>query len=132
LLAVMTEVGKLAIQAGIAIDSIKAALASFSGIVAVGAGVALIGLAAFIRARLRQTAQPKAFAEGGIVTGPTVGLVGEAGPEVIFPLSDLKRFIGNSQGTVQVVGTLYGDQIRLSNERAARRQTRRVGYNPFP
>lgn len=131
LLTVMTEVGKLAIQAGIAIDAIQKSLATLNPFVAIAAGVALIGLAAFIRTRLRQNASPRAFAEGGIVTGPTVGLVGEAGPEVIFPLSDLKRFIGNNQGTVNVVGTLYGDDIRLSNERAARRQTRRVGYNPF-
>lgn len=34
------------------------------------------------------------FASGGIVTGPTLGLVGEAGPEAIIPLSQLDRFGG--------------------------------------
>jgi hypothetical protein len=32
-----------------------------------------------------------AFAEGGIVTGPTMGLVGEAGPEAIIPLDRLGK-----------------------------------------
>jgi hypothetical protein len=31
------------------------------------------------------------FAEGGIVTGPTIGLIGEAGPEAIIPLKNLKQ-----------------------------------------
>tara|TARA_R100000664_G_C2758654_1_gene147749 strand:+ start:3794 stop:5842 length:2049 start_codon:yes stop_codon:yes gene_type:complete len=59
-----------------------------------------------------------AFAEGGIVTGPTMGLVGEAGPEVIFPLSKLESFMG--QGTaqqVQVQGVISGNDIHLSNNR---------------
>ena len=29
---------------------------------------------------------PTLFAEGGLVTRPTMGVVGEAGPEAIFPL----------------------------------------------
>jgi hypothetical protein len=58
------------------------------------------------------------FAEGGIVTGPTMGLVGEAGPEVIFPLSKLKSFIGGEMGgKVQVQGILTGQDIFLSNAR---------------
>ena len=59
-----------------------------------------------------------AFAEGGIVTGPTMGLVGEAGPEVIFPLSKLESFMG--QGTaqqIQVQGVISGNDIHLSNNR---------------
>ena len=31
------------------------------------------------------------FAEGGLVTGPTIGLLGEAGPEVVYPLSALDQ-----------------------------------------
>jgi hypothetical protein len=31
------------------------------------------------------------FADGGIVTGPTIGLVGEAGPEAIIPLDQARR-----------------------------------------
>ena len=48
-----------------------------------------------------------AFADGGIVSGPTYGLMGEyAGasrnPEVIAPLSDLKGMMGASE--VEVTG----------------------------
>jgi len=42
------------------------------------------------------------FADGGIVTGPTVGLVGEAGPEAIIPLSQLGRFGGGQTVNVTV------------------------------
>ena len=58
------------------------------------------------------------FAEGGIVTGPTMGLVGEAGTEVIFPLSKLNQFIGEGNGQqVQVQGVISGSDIHLSNSR---------------
>ena len=40
------------------------------------------------------------FAEGGIVTRPTIGLVGEAGPEAIIPLSKAKQVgIGGNKTT---------------------------------
>jgi tape measure domain-containing protein len=70
------------------------------------------------------------FAEGGIITGPTYGLIGEAGPEVVFPLSDLKKFVGESGGGggLQVYGRLYGGDILLSNERSAARRAQRRGF----
>ena len=34
------------------------------------------------------------FAEGGIVTEPTLGLVGEAGPEAIIPLDRMGKMGG--------------------------------------
>lgn len=44
------------------------------------------------------------FAEGGIVNGPTLGLVGEAGPEAIIPLSRL----GSTGGiTINLKGDFY-------------------------
>ena len=64
------------------------------------------------------------FATGGVVTGPTYGLIGEAGPEVIFPLQDLKRFIGDVQGgggTQRMEAEIQGDKIRLVSKRAQRR-----------
>lgn len=47
------------------------------------------------------------FAEGGIVTRPTMGLVGESGPEAVIPLSQL-RGGGMGGATVNVYGTLVG------------------------
>lgn len=52
------------------------------------------------------------FADGGLVTGPTLGLVGEAGPEVIMPLDNAYDMFanGSSKGiTVVVQGNVYGD-----------------------
>ena len=43
------------------------------------------------------------FAKGGIVTGPTPALVGEAGPEAIIPLDKLQQGL-----TIQFTGTVYG------------------------
>jgi hypothetical protein len=37
-----------------------------------------------------------AFAKGGIVTGPTLALIGEAGPEAVVPLSGRNAGIGNT------------------------------------
>jgi hypothetical protein len=42
------------------------------------------------------------FASGGIVTGPTLGLVGEAGPEAIIPLSQLDRYGGGKGNTYNI------------------------------
>jgi|9_EtaG_2_1085328.scaffolds.fasta_scaffold00265_13 hypothetical protein len=39
--------------------------------------------------------QVPAFAEGGMVTGPTLGLVGEAGPEYIIPAGKAQAFAEN-------------------------------------
>lgn len=49
------------------------------------------------------------FAEGGIVSGPTLGLVGEyagakSNPEVIAPLNKLKEIIGEPAGAPVIVG----------------------------
>lgn len=44
-----------------------------------------------------------AFASGGIVTGPTIGLIGEAGPEAIVPLSQAGRFgLGGGSGGINI------------------------------
>lgn len=75
-----------------------------------------------------------AFADGGIVSGPTLGLVGEysgarTNPEVIAPLDKLKSIIGDgSGGRVEVYGRISGNDILLSTERATNRRNRRRGF----
>ena len=49
------------------------------------------------------------FAAGGIVTGPTLGLVGEAGPEAIIPLSQLGNVMGGGGVTVNVQGSVISE-----------------------
>ena len=82
------------------------------------------------------------FADGGIVTGPTLGIVGEAGPEAIIPLSAFNggnslagnvgggngggisvvlngNFYGTDQGTAtkfaNMIATMINRQIKLKN-----------------
>jgi hypothetical protein len=92
------------------------------------ANLILAPIAGAAAAAIFNSAIPK-FADGGIITGPTYGLVGEAGPEVIFPLSDLKKFVGESGGggRVEVYGRLSGQDILLSNERSNAQRARRAG-----
>lgn len=74
------------------------------------------------------------FANGGIVSGPTLGLVGEypgarSNPEVIAPLSDLQRYIDHTgiAGRVIVEGQISNDVIAISNQRGERKLGRYYG-----
>lgn len=74
-----------------------------------------------------------AFAEGGIVSGPTLGLVGEyqgarTNPEVIAPLDKLRSMMGGMGGNVVVTGRLDGRDILLSSERSTIDRYRTRGY----
>ena len=72
------------------------------------------------------------FAEGGLVTGPTVGLIGEgigttaSNPEVIAPLDKLKNFIGGGSQNVIVEGVIKGNDIFLSNRNTGTNRQRSV------
>jgi hypothetical protein len=64
------------------------------------------------------------FADGGIVSGPTLGIMGEyagarSNPEIIAPLDELKKHMG---GEMQVTGRIMGNNIWLTNERFGRRK----------
>lgn len=49
----------------------------------------------FSISRLREISLPRiALAEGGLVTGPTNALIGEAGPEVVIPLERFESMMG--------------------------------------
>jgi hypothetical protein len=87
------------------------------------AGVAFVAAGAILKSKAQSI---HAFADGGVVTGPTNALIGEAGTEVIFPLNQLNRFIRNTQGSGQMqvgfVGKLSGNDIKLSQQRTAKQQ----------
>jgi hypothetical protein len=78
--------------------------------------------------------QIPAFAQGGMVTGATLGLVGEgpgtsmSNPEVIAPLDKLKSMIGEGQGSVEVFGRISGSDILISSDRARKNRDRTRGY----
>jgi hypothetical protein len=74
-----------------------------------------------------------AFANGGIVSGPTLGLMGEyaganTNPEVIAPLDKLQSMIGQGQGSVEVFGRISGSDILISTDRARKNRDRTRGY----
>jgi len=76
-----------------------------------------------VRNSLKQGPEVKAFAEGGIVSGPTLGLVGEypgasSNPEVIAPLDKLKGMlnINNNSGFVAST-TIQGRDLAIVLER---------------
>jgi phage-related minor tail protein len=68
-----------------------------------------------------------AFANGGIVTKPTLGLVGEAGPEAIIPLSQMGN-MGGGGVTINVTGGLATSaEIGQSVVNALRAYSRTAG-----
>jgi hypothetical protein len=73
------------------------------------------------------------FAEGGLVTGATLGIVGEGrgtsmvNPEVIAPLDKLQGML-NQGGTTEVFGRISGSDILLSSDRAKGNRKRTRGY----
>jgi phage-related protein len=128
------QLGTLAIGYGIAIEQIKVALASLTGPVAIAAGVALVALGAGLKGAISKRAEQAgvpAFAEGGLVYGPTMGLVGEypgakTNPEVIAPLDKLRGMLGGQ--AVQVTGKISGRDILLTSERNAIDRNRVRGF----
>lgn len=67
------------------------------------------------------------LAEGGIVTSPTLAMIGEGGQsEAIIPLDRLGEFGGGNR--VEVVGRISGSDILLSQERSKRNRTRQRGF----
>jgi uncharacterized protein YdcH (DUF465 family) len=90
-------------------------------------GIALVALGGVIK-----NIKPKGFASGGLVFGPTMGLVGEgsgtsrSNPEVIAPLDKLKGFLGNSSGapSERLVAQVSGANIDLVLQRFYGKQRR--------
>jgi TP901 family phage tail tape measure protein len=71
------------------------------------------------------------FANGGIVSAPTLGLMGEysgarSNPEVIAPLDKLKGMIGQKENSVNVTGgfRLEGQDLVVALQRADRNRSR--------
>ena len=67
----------------------------------------------------------QAFANGGIISGPTLGLMGEypnaaSNPEVVAPLDRLKSLIGDNQGGTRLSGEfrVKGQDLVVALERA--------------
>jgi hypothetical protein len=118
----LQEIGKALIAYGLAMDAFKKAFAD--PFAAVAAGIALVAAGAYLKASISKTSGEgggvQKFANGGIVSGPTMGLMGEypgasSNPEVVAPLDKLKDLIGGDGGGTFV---LRGQDLLLSVNRA--------------
>lgn len=93
----MKSFGQALIATAVASKAFKELLIK-QPVAAAAAGVALIAGSAVITSMLNKGPNVTAFADGGIVSGPTLGLMGEypgasTNPEVIAPLDKLKALM---------------------------------------
>ncbi len=113
------SLGKALITYGVTQKAALKALSSMNPYVAIAGGILAVAAGTALKNKLTQNNAPK-FANGGIVSGPTMGLVGEYpgaqnNPEVIAPLDKLKSMIGGGGGGTFV---LRGQDLLLSVNRA--------------
>lgn len=116
-------IGKALIAYGIAISAFKFAKAN--PLLAVIAGAGLVAAGSFLKSKLSQDKKgsPTAFANGGIISGPTMGLMGEypgasSNPEVVAPLDKLKSLIGSGGGTLEA--RISGNDLLILMNKAGR------------
>ena len=131
----LQQLGQIAINIGLGIYAVKKSLTDLNWQVAIGAGIALLAMAGMAKAQVGKMGNDMggvpAMAEGGIVTGPTLALIGEGrGPEAVIPLDKLNGFLNGSGGNQNVVvtGRLSGSDLLISNERAGRQRSRYRGF----
>jgi hypothetical protein len=67
------------------------------------------------------------FANGGIVTSPTLGIIGEAGPEAVIPLDRMGGMGGGMNITVNAGLVSTPDQIGQEIIQAIQKAQRRSG-----
>ena len=120
--AFMDALGKALIATAVASDAFQKLILTNPAGAAV-AGIALIAGAAIVRNSLKEGPEVTAFAEGGIVSGPTLGLMGEypnarSNPEVIAPLDKLQGMLNTSDGSGFVASTtITGRDLAIVLER---------------
>lgn len=129
----VTALGKELIKMSGVIQAIKVALkGSLNPVALLAGGIALIAIGAALRSALNKGVP--GFAEGGLVFGPTMGLIGEgvgtsrSNPEVIAPLDQLKKMLGDTGGNrlqpIVLRTAVRGDNLLLIQHRTTRRQGR--------
>ena len=96
-----------------------------------GTGALAAGGATGFKSLFEHLSGIKSFANGGIVSAPTLGLMGEysgarSNPEVIAPLDKLKSMIGQRESSVNVTGgfRLEGQDLVLALQRAEKNRSR--------
>lgn len=110
----LSTFGKALIAQGLAIEAFKESLKSLDPATAVIAGVGLIAASRIVQNAMAKGSEVRAFADGGIVSGPTLGLMGEypgarTNPEVIAPLDKLQSMINTGGGSGELVASTRFD-----------------------
>ena len=130
---VLEQLGKLAIQTGVALLSIEIALKSLNPAIAIAGGIALLALASVVKSKassLGETGQAKlpAFANGGLVTSPTLGMFGEAGPEALIPKKRLDSLLARAEsggyGEGMLTTRISGNDLEIVLDKTRRRNNR--------
>jgi hypothetical protein len=117
----MSQVGKMLIAYAISVEKFKTAFQDWRA--ALVAGIALVAIGAAVKNTMSSGPSVPAFADGGIVSGPTLGLMGEypgarSNPEVIAPLDKLKTLMKTEQSTGYVAQThISGRDLAIVLER---------------
>jgi len=146
------QLGRLAIGIGVGLEAIEAALTNIHPAIAIAAGIALVALGSVFKATAANIGKGgsagavtggvnnapliggvPAFANGGLVFGPTMGLMGEypgarSNPEVIAPLSKLQSMIGGRASDVNVGGefVVRGSDLVVVLDRANKSRNRLI------
>ena len=121
----LQDIGRSMIRQAMAMIAFQKTLFK-NPVVAAAAGVAFVAAGVALKNKAEQLNAP-ALAQGGVVFGPTMALVGDnknaaIDPEVVAPLSKLKDMMGSNQ--VQVFGRIQGNDIYLSNARTGTSRNR--------
>ena len=139
LAGVLGQLGQLAIKAGITMlglqEMFKKGLAGgpATAALAIGAGIALVALSKYTASKIdgmggggEEANNGKgipALANGGIVSAPTLSLIGEAGPEAVIPLSKMNNmFNGSNNESLNVSFPM--DRMVIALDRQRRRNSR--------
>ena len=127
----LQEIGKALIAYGLAMNAFKKAFTN--PFAAIAAGIGLVAAGALLKSRINKTSGDKggnvpAFANGGIISGPTMGLMGEypgarSNPEIVAPLDKLKGLIGGNMGGSLSARISGNDLLILMNKAARNNQT---------
>jgi len=118
----MDTLGKALVATAIASEAFQKLLIANPAAAAV-AGIALMAGAAIVRNELKKGPNVQAFADGGIVSGPTLGLMGEypgasSNPEVIAPLDKLKGMLNTGNNSGYIASTsIQGRDLAIVLER---------------
>ena len=128
------QLGKAALKIGVGMLAVQMAFSN--PLAAIAAGSALIFIGSMMKNMANSfsgqgASAAMAFANGGIVSGPTLGLIGEysgarSNPEVVAPLDKLKGMIGQEGQKVSVGGSfrVQGQDLVLALQRADKNRNR--------